>query len=367
MRIQVMSRIGIRPSTLLSRQLLFLLASLMFLSQVNAQAKNDHQSKLNDPRVIHTWLAENKVPIVGIGLIKGGQLKQVRVFGELKKGVPAPANTIFNVASLTKPVVAMLTLKLVTAGRWQLDEPLSSYWVDPDVVNDQRHKKLTTRHVLSHQTGFVNWRWLHESKKLTFDFEPGTKFQYSGEGFEYLKKALERKFQKPLEQLADELLFSPLGMKETQFYWEEKTAESRFALWHDKNGDQTYQTNKRTTASAADDLLTTVEDYGKFAVDVIDGAGLSKDLFQEMIRPQVKTKKGAYMGLGWEILKDFSNGEYALVHSGSDQGVKTLVVLLPKSKQGVIILTNGDNGYQLYDEILIEALDIGKELMERAE
>ena len=72
------------------------------------------------------------------------------------------------------------------------------------------------------------------------------------------------------------------------------------------------------------------------------------------------------MCLGWEILKDFSNGEYALTHSGSDRGVKTLVILLPKSGQGVVILTNGDNGYQLYGNIITKSLDLGKELMERA-
>jgi CubicO group peptidase (beta-lactamase class C family) len=58
--------------------------------------------------------------------------------------------------------------------------------------------------ILSHQTGFPNWRYLNKSNTLSFEFEPGTKYQYSGEGFEYLRKALEAKFKKPLEQLAKE-------------------------------------------------------------------------------------------------------------------------------------------------------------------
>jgi CubicO group peptidase (beta-lactamase class C family) len=60
--------------------------------------------------------------------------------GELKPGVPAPRNTIFNVASLTKSVVALLALKLVSTGKWSLDEPLDKYWVDPDIKDDPRHK-----------------------------------------------------------------------------------------------------------------------------------------------------------------------------------------------------------------------------------
>lgn len=96
-------------------------------------------------------LQENHVPAAGIGIIRNRRLQQIQVFGELRKGQPAPYDTVFNVASLTKPIVSMLTLRLVTAGEWQLDEPLANYWVDPDVAADPRHRLLTTRHVLSHQ------------------------------------------------------------------------------------------------------------------------------------------------------------------------------------------------------------------------
>ena len=105
-----------------------------------------------------------------IGIITDGKLKQVKVFGELKKGVSAPYNTIWNVASLTKPITAMVTLKLVSQGKWNLDEPIYKYWTDPDVAKDPNSKILTTRHLLSHQSGFKNWRFInHEriSKMLT--------------------------------------------------------------------------------------------------------------------------------------------------------------------------------------------------------
>jgi len=321
----------------------------------------------DDPHRIAAWLAENKVPAVGIGVIRDGQLKEVKVYGELRKGVPAPYNTIFNVASLTKPVVTNLTLRLVSMGKWDLDEPLAHYWVDPDIANDPRSAKLTTRHVLSHQTGFPNWRWQDPSKKLAFQFDPGTKFQYSGEGFEYLRRALEKKFGQPLAQLAASTIFQPLGMKDTQFTWCEHTDESRFARWHDQNGENTYTDYKTTTANAADNLLTTVEDYGRFAVSVINGDGLSKAVFDDMVRPYAAMKGQGAMGLGWEIQPNLTGGEYALIHSGSDDGVKTLVILLPKSKQGLVVFTNGDNGFNLFEKVLTEELDLGKEIMGRAQ
>ncbi len=112
---------------------------------------------------IQKMLAENKVPAVAIGIIRDGQVARVDVIGELTKSVTAPKNAIFNVASLSKPIVSMLTLKLVSQGEWALVEPLTPYWVDRDVANDPRSKTLTTRHVLSHQTGFDNWPLLPAS------------------------------------------------------------------------------------------------------------------------------------------------------------------------------------------------------------
>ncbi|MGD0782025.1 MAG: serine hydrolase [Candidatus Aminicenantales bacterium] len=323
---------------------------------IDAKVKFDYQDK------IPAWLAENHVPAVGIGIIEGGRIKSLRVFGELQKNVPAPVNTIFNIASQTKPIVAMLTLKLVQSGRWSLDEPLAAYWIDPDVRNDPRSKKLTTRHVLSHQTGFVNWRIDHPSKKLAFDFEPGTKYQYSGEGFEYLRRALENKFHEPLEALLDTGLFKPLGMNDTR-YWDENLDMTRFARWHDAAGNE-YKTSYKTGVSAADDLLTTIEDYCKFGIDVINGAGLSADLFNDMISPQVEVKKHYYHGLGWGLVKDLPHGEYALEHGGSDIGVRTMAVFLPKSKRGIVVMTNGDNGMNVNNNVIKESLDIGKIILE---
>jgi CubicO group peptidase (beta-lactamase class C family) len=282
---------------------------------------------------IEALMKAHGIPAAGVGIIRNGELREVKVYG-------APYDTVFNVASLTKPVVAMLTLKLVSAGKWDLDEPLAKYWTDPDVAGDPRAAKLTTRHVLAHQTGFANWRWLEESKKLTFHFDPGTKHQYSGEGFEYLRRALEKKLEQPLEALTKSTLFLPLGMQSTR--------------------------HEDTPANAADDLLTTVEDYGRFAAWVIDGAGLPAPLFADMVTPHAPMKPNAAMGLGWEVQSNLPNGEYALIHTGSDEGVKALVMLFPKSKEGLIVLTNGDQGYQLYGKLVTESLTLGSEIMKRA-
>jgi len=316
----------------------------------------------DDSKEISEWIKEIKVPILALGKIEDYKLSNINVYGYLTDGTKAPYNTIFNVASLTKPIVSMLTLKLVDNGDWNLDEPLCKYWLDPDLKDNVYIKKLTTRHILSHQSGFSNWRWQDDSGILKFNFEPGTSYGYSGEGFEYLRKALENKFGKSLDKLADSLLFQPLKMYHTKFFWDDSIDESRFAKWYDTDGNQSYETYKNKTPNAADDLLTTIEDYGRFAEYVINGAGISKSLFYEMIMQQNGKDDKYKMGLGWELIPNLKGDEYAIMHTGGDKGVNTMILLLPKTGEGIVIFTNSDNGKNVFFKIIEENLSLGKQI-----
>lgn len=311
-------------------------------------------------RDIPAWMAENHVPCVGVGLIKDGKLKWFKTFGKLQKDHPAPNNTLFNIASQTKPVVAMLTLKLVQAGQWDLDEPLARYWIDPDIAHSPYLWKLTTRYVLSHQTGFPNWRTDDGSGKLKFKFEPGTNVSYSGEGYEYLRRALESKFHRSLGKLLDSGLFKPLGMNDTR-YWGADLDTNRFAMWHDGQGNK-YPTSIVTPVNAADDLITTIKDYCTLGIFVMNGAGLPDTLYADMVKQQGHGKDNNYTGLGWGVVRGLPGGDYALQHGGSDIGVRTMAIFLPKTKEGIVVMTNGDNGMFVYDKIIKEALPLGKEI-----
>jgi CubicO group peptidase (beta-lactamase class C family) len=324
----------------------------------------DHKEGLaaDDPRLFkdrnftEKWLLQARVPALGIGYIKDGKVQETIVYGVLNKGgEPAPTDAIFNVASLTKPITALVALKLIDQGKLGLDEPLYRYWRDPDIANDARTKQITARYILSHRTGFPNWRRNNKDGKLAFDFDPGTKYQYSGEGFEYLRKALEAKFRKKLDQLAKELVFSPSGMNDTRFYWDSTMKEQRFAKWHDGSGN-VYETYKNEQPNAADDLLTTVEDYSKFLAYVINGAGLSAKLYREMLSEQARVKANKYWGLGWWVDEDISGEGTAILHGGDDKGVHALAIMLPKSKQGLLIFTNSDNGTDVYIPIVLHYL-----------
>ena len=323
----------------------------------------DHQDAIveNQESGIEKLLKDNNVPALGLGIIENGKLTKVEVYGTLDKQETAPYNTIFKVASLTKPVVALTALKLIDEGLLGLDEPLYKFWVDPDIKNDKRYKKLTPKIILTHQTGFPNWRYMSKTNQLAFEFDPGTKYQYSGEGFEYLRKAIEIKLGKSIEELAAEYLFEPVGMTDTHFWWDSTMNESRYAQNFNEKGVK-IETVKYFEANAAANLLTTVEDYGKFLAYVINGAGLSENLYQEMIKQQVELKENDFFGLGWEILTEFSDNEFALLHTGKDPGVSTLAVWFPKSKNGYLVFLNGDNVDKIYEELLTKQLYLGNDL-----
>ena len=113
-------------------------------------------------------LKKHKAAAVGITIIKANEITWMGTFGEQAPGVAATSTTMFNVASLAKPITAEVAMRLISAGKISLDESISDAWIDPDIANDPRHKKLTPRLLLSHQTGFPNWRFQNKDKKLVY-------------------------------------------------------------------------------------------------------------------------------------------------------------------------------------------------------
>lgn len=314
---------------------------------------------------LETQLRNSNVPAIGYSIIKNGKILESKVIGELELGVKAPQDAIFNVASVTKPVFATMVMNLVDEGIIELDEPLYPYWVDPDIESDERHKKLTVRILLSHQSGFPNWRRYNEDKKLSFWFDPGTKYHYSGEGMEYLKKALENKTGNSLLQLMNTYIFNSIGMHSSRMIWDSLLHERKLAKYHNKKGGL-YQIWKRKEPVASDDLCTTPVDLAKFALHIINNrGGLSDSIYNEMVRINTDINGRTGYGLGWKIVPDLPNGEYALVHDGSDQGVRARILILPNSKSGFVAFVNGDNGQRIIDRLMVERLEHGGKILDK--
>ncbi len=149
------------------------------------------------------------VNTAAIGVMKSGELAWSHVYGEVRPGVEATASPRLNVASITKTVVAETAMRLAADGVIDLDEPLAPYLLDPDVADDPRALQLTARHVLSHGTGLPNWRFFTPGGHLAFEAVPGERYGYSGEGFEWLARAIEAKTGCGFPQVVQETVLDP--------------------------------------------------------------------------------------------------------------------------------------------------------------
>jgi CubicO group peptidase (beta-lactamase class C family) len=310
------------------------------------------------------WLEESKVPSLAVAYLSNGTVQWTRVYGRQAEGIPANTNTLYNVASLTKPISAEVILRLVGAGRLSLDEPLSAYWIDPDIRDDPRHEKLTLRLALSHQTGFKNWRYLTDGV-LRLDAEPGATFGYSGEGYEYALRFVNRKLQTEWESLATQYVFAPLAMKNTA-YTEKGWFAGRLALPYGSDGKY-LPPSIQNSPSAADDIYTTVGDYAAFLTSVMNREGLPAEIAAQrdsihVINPSVVADCDATrvtrcpvrggMGLGWEIL-EFPR-EKVLLHTGGDAGTQTIAFYFAGRRDGAVMFTNGDDGFK----VMLNAIDL---------
>lgn len=233
-------------------------------------------------------LAEHAVPSVAIARIEGGRVVLERVYGQQSAGVPATAATLYNIASMAKPLSAEVILRLASRGHLSLDEPMHSHWVDPDVTRDERHRKLTPRLSLSHQTGFPNWRY-ETGKVLVFQRAPGERFGYSGEGYEYVARFAEKKTRVDFERHAQALVFDPAGMASTS-YTRQPWFAGRIALPTASDGKVLNpEVNERWIAS--DDVYTTIGDYARFVVSLMHYDASAADRARQRETVQVSRKE----------------------------------------------------------------------------
>lgn len=261
-------------------------------------AKKYPAINLPSDETIRTWLKQYHVPAVGIGLIEGAKLKTVKVYGELSKGIAAPHNTIWNVAGMGNVVIALTVLKLADKGIWNLDDPLSA---------SPQGTAYTTRMLLSQQLNYND-----------------------------IAGALARKFGKDLQQLYADEIFKPLGMCDSCFTDSDMSHSPRFARPH--NGKYGIYVSGYTHRNAAGYLMTTVEDYCRLCLYVLKRAHF---------RPQP-----VHGLLGFNIIQNLPHGEFALTQNAAGNGITAFTLLLPRSKRGIVIFTNGDNGKLLEECIL---------------
>ncbi len=361
----------------IQKSILFILLILVFNSCTEKKTRKSNNDEVNDskielnPKVIQL-MEEFKIKGAGIGFIEKGVLVKTEYYGEQSPNIPVSDSTMFNVASVTKAITSELFLRLAAKGEVTLDEPISDYYIYADISNDPRHKLLTPRIILTHQTGFKNWPYEYEDGKLAFVADPGTKFGYSGIGFYILARFLEEKMTSTFPHLVEEIIFKPLGMNHSSIVIEDWFNDKR-PIPVDANGEymEPYDLNIGYW-NPADELHVSVDDYAKFLISSINNEGLNQKLVAEreeilsdltndpIFGTKESTKDVFYppsygYGLGWMVF-DYGDGNKNIQHGGNDKGEAGMGYFHTKTKNGLVVFLNGGNGAFMLPKI-VELLD----------
>ena len=288
------------------------------------------------------------VPSLSIVMLRKGKPILTRAWGEQSPGVPATTRTLYNTASLAKPITATLILTMISKGKLGLDDRMADAWVDPDIASDPRISLLTPRLSMSHQTGFPNWR----DGKSVFKFDPGTNYGYSGEGIEYLVAYAQKITGKRLDALAQKYVLKPLGMTSTA-YTEQPWFAGRVAQPF-ANGKY-IQPSIQKEPLGSDDVYTTPTDYARFLQAAMSGKGLTKGVLAQQRQIQTGDKgtqcppaikavcpARSGFGLGWQLFE--FGPKTVMMHTGNDEGEFTIAYAIPSTGEAVVIMTNAGHG-----------------------
>jgi len=304
---------------------------------------------------------EQRICAVSYAVVRAGKISQTGGASGCDQMNPPTDDSVFQAASLSKPVFAYAVLKLAEKGVLSLDRPLISYLPEgylhvqnpfalrrPPITDHVKAPELqvvTARMVLSHTSGLPNW----SSKPLAFDFAPGTKWQYSGEGFVLLQRVVEVITNEKLDDFMRHQLFEPLGMSNTEFRWDKRFAAT-VVPGMSSSGRPRQLVFPEAIAPAS--LYTTAKDYAKFLAALMSDPKTIRRIIEAPVSVDPKHDLG--WGLGWGIVR--SESETFLWQWGSNPGYRAFVIASTSTGDAVVILTNSENGLSIAKSIVTAAL-----------
>jgi CubicO group peptidase (beta-lactamase class C family) len=294
------------------------------------------------------------LPGLSIAIINDAKIIYYRTLGvtNVDTKVNVSEETLFDAGSMSKTPFTYLVMKMVEQGILNLDKPLYTYLSNPDIAYDERYKLITARMVLCHTSGFPNWRFLSKDKKLDIKFTPGTRFLYSGEGFEYLANVVAhlKNIQKnDLQDLFTKEVAIPLGMQYAYYTWNDCVEKHQAAGHVDgKVSGGWGLTANKPNFGASYSLQTEAVSYSKFLIAMIQEEGLKKETYHEMLKVQVqipsKTDNSSYC-LGIMMKPSEFGNEY--MHDGYNLNFYSAFMFNKEQKFGYVFFTNGNKGSYL--------------------
>jgi CubicO group peptidase (beta-lactamase class C family) len=339
-------------------------------------------SKADASAFARSAFAQEHVTGAEIAILDHGQLVWSEAFGLRRRDPELPMTTDTNTwaASITKSVFATYVMQLVEKGEFSLDTPVAKQLPQPldsyepyresasELVKDPRWLTVTPRMLLSHSAGLMNFATIEPDKKMHLHFQPGTQFWYSGEGINIVQFVIEQQKKRPLNELMQDAIFGPLGMKQTGMIYRQEFAPN-VADRYDEAEKFRSQT-KRGPTRAAGSMATSVNDLARFTSALLGGQILKASTMKEMLKPVLtintlhefpikpneleseETRKvGLAYGVGWGLLTKTQYGP-AFFKEGHGDGAQNFMICFERRKACMIILTNSDNGEKAFKPLL---------------
>ncbi len=356
-------------------------------SEIDARIKRAEQGMIPNPGIVikgrpvskadlSARMGVYRVPGVSITVINDFKIEWSKGYGVVEVGGnrPVTPQTLFQAASISKPVAALAALRLVQEGRLDLDEDINTMLVSWKLPENgfTKDKPVTLRRILSHSagltvSGFPGYRQGHEipslrqildgekpanSGLIRVDMTPGTQVRYSGGGYTILQQLLIDRVKKPFPEIMHDIVLEPLEMNASTFEQPiPPDKSSQAATAHFMNGKPVKGKWNTYPEMAAAGLWTTPADLSRMAIEImLSRAGKSNRILSQAMTEEMLTVQKRRAGLGFFL--EGEDEDFYFAHSGGNLGYKCFLLVFPEKGQGTAIMTNGENGANLYQEIL---------------
>lgn len=301
-------------------------------------------------------LKSEGIPGISIAIINNNKTVYHEAFGVANANTNEPVNrqSIFEAASLSKPIFAYFVMKMVEQGKIDLDKPLFEYLPHPGLAPNSKEQAqlITARMVLAHQTGFPNHS---NGKQIELAFKPGTDFLYSGEAYQYLAAIVGMQhgigWKKDLNELFQKEVTIPLKMNHSTFVWDEYV-EKHKVFGHNTEGKPNpnqprpgYWDGK--TFNAYSSLHSEASEYAKFIIAMLKEEGLKPETFEEMLKEQTHFKddnplKKEIGQTGWGLgFAQKKTEEWTMhFHTGNNHDFQAYAMFIPEKAYGLVVFAN---------------------------
>lgn len=295
-------------------------------------------------RIVPELMAQYQVPGVAIAVVSadGPIYKTGFGYSDSSKSKVIDDTTLFEGASLGKPLFAHAILHYGAADPFDVDGPVAEYLARPFMAEPEG-MKISASQLLSHSSGLA---YSESEGRRYLAFSPGSKWQYSGLGYIVLQQALAELWRVSLQDVVHQAVTGPLGMESTS-YLPPKDDAALLAVGHDRQG-QRLQPTVWSSENAASSLHTSAHDYGRFLRMVLGELASDGDnRVAQMMETQIEVDKAHHLwwGFGWAISQEAS--ETIFLHWGSNPGYKSLALGSLQQGLAMVVLTNGDNGLEI--------------------